>query len=166
MICTLIRLTSQSNLLPFLNFIVKLGFSLMNNEIDLYTEAHLFVAAVRILSHTKNTPPALDHVCQLLAISLERGGVILRRLKKEDIVEVVQQSHKDRLFINAHLNIEIFKHAESKSDLDKALDEFKSEKQNFSKKIESIKADQAKKKEDLFAKLNSQLKKEAETKPS
>lgn len=138
----------------------------MNNEVDLYADAHLFVAAVRVLSHTKNSPPALDHVCRLLAISVERGGYILRRLKKEDIVEVVQQSHRDRLFINAHLNIEIFKHAESKSDLDKALDEFKSEKQNFSKKIESIQADQAKKKEDLFAILNSQLKKEAETKPS
>jgi hypothetical protein len=130
----------------------------MNDVIDLYTEAHLFVAAIRVLSHTKKAAPALDHVCQHLGMSLERGGYILRRLKKEDIVEVVEQSHGDRLFIKAHLNIEIFKHTPSQSELDKALAEFKSEKQNLSKKIESIQADQAQKKKDLFAQLDSQLK--------
>ncbi len=136
----------------------------MNNEIDLYTEAHLFVAAIRILSHTKKTAPALDHVCRHLAMSLERGEYILRRLKKEDIIEVVEQPHGDRLFIKAHLNIEIFKHAPSQSELDKALEEFKSEKQSFSKKIKSIQADQIQKKKDLFAQLDHQLKKEAEIK--
>lgn len=136
----------------------------MNNELDLYSDAHLFVAAIRILSHMKNAPPALDHVCQHLTMSLERGGYILRRLKKEDIVEVVGQPHGDRLFIKTHLNIEIFKHAQSQSELDKALSEFKSEKQTLSKKIESIRADQAKKKKDLFAKLENQLKKGADIK--
>lgn len=131
---------------------------MMNNKVDLYTEAHLFVAAIRILSHRKKAPPALDHVCHNLGISLERGGFILRRLVKEDIVEVVKQPHGDRLFVRTHLNIENFKGQQTPTDLDKALAKFRSEKQTASKKIESIRADQAKKKKDLFAKLNDQLK--------
>jgi hypothetical protein len=135
----------------------------MYDKIDLYAEAHLFVAAIRVLSHTKKAAPALKHVCQHLAMSLERGGYILRRLEKEDIIEVVDQPHGDRLFVKAHLNIEIFKHTSSQSEWDKALEEFKSEKQNLSKKIESIQADQAQKKKDLFAQLDNQLKKGTET---
>lgn len=130
----------------------------MNSKIDLYSEAHLFVAAIRILSYREKTPPALDHVCRHLAISLERGGYVLRRLEKEEIIGIVKQHHGDRLFVKAHLNIEHFKDRQIQSDLDKALSEFKSEKQTFSKRIESIQADQAKKKKDLFAKLNNQLK--------
>ena len=129
-----------------------------NIKIELYSDAHLFVAAIRILSHRKKAPPALDHVCRHLAISLERGGYILRRLEKEEIIEIVKQPHGDRLFVKKHLNIENFKHQRAQSDLDKALSEFKSEKQTFSKKIESIQVDQAKKKKDLFARLNDQLK--------
>jgi len=129
-----------------------------NSRINLYSDAHLFVAAIRILSYRKKTPPALDHVCRHLAISLERGGYILRRLEKEEIIEIVKQPHGDRLFVKEYLNIEQFKDRQTQSDLDKALSEFKSEKQTFSRKIESIQADQAKKKKDLFARLNNQLK--------
>jgi len=135
---------------------------MMPHDLNLYTDAHLFVAAIRILSHTEKAPPALDHVCRHLAISLERGGYILRRLVKEEIVESVEQAHGDRLFIKAHLNIERFRQVRPTSELDKALAEFKSEKQFFTKKVESIQADQALKKKELFAKLESQLKKEAD----
>ncbi len=97
-----------------------------NTRIDLYSEAHLFVAAIRVISHLKKIPPTLPH--------------------------------GDRLFVRDHLNIEQFKDREAPSDLDKALSEFKSEKQSLSKKIDSIRADQDKKKKDLFAMLNDQLK--------
>lgn len=129
-----------------------------NTRIDLYSEAHLFVAAIRVISHLKKIPPTLEQVCQHISISLEHGGYILRRLEKEAIVEPVRQPHGDRLFVRDHLNIEQFKDREAPSDLDKALSEFKSEKQSLSKKIDSIRADQDKKKKDLFAMLNDQLK--------
>lgn len=128
------------------------------SKTDLYTDAHLFVAAIRVLSHRSQAPPTLEHICRHLAMSLERGGFIMRQLEKEEIVEIVKQPHGDRLFVNTHLNIERFKQKQAQSNLDKALSAFESEKQAFSKKIESIQADQAKKKKDLFAKLNDQLK--------
>ena len=135
---------------------------MLKNEHNLYAEAHLFVAAIRVLSHTQKTPPALDQVCRHLVMSLEQGGVILRKLQKEDIVEVVEQAHGNRLFIKAHLNIEKFRHAKTQSALDKAMAEFKSDKETMSEKIAAIRADQARKKKDLFAQLENQLKKEAD----
>lgn len=125
---------------------------------DLYTDAHLFVAAIRVLSHCNQSPPTLAQACRHLNISLERGGFIMRQLEKEEILEIVKQPQGDRLFVDAHLNIEKFKQKQAQSNLDKALSAFEAEKEAFSKKIESIQAAQAQKKKDLFAKLNNQLK--------
>lgn len=126
---------------------------------DLYSDAHLFVAAIRVLSHCNQTPPTLEQICRQLNISLERGGFIMRQMEKEEIIEIVKQPQGDRLFVKTHLNIENFQQRDSQSDLDNALSAFAAEKQAFSEKIESIQAQQAKKKQDLFAKLNDQLKK-------
>lgn len=126
---------------------------------DLYADAHLLVAAIRVISHCNQTPPTLEQVCHQLNISLERGGFIMRQLEKEEVIEIVKQPQGDRLFVKAHLNIENFQQKDSRSDLDNALSAFAAEKEAFSKKIESIQAEQKKKKQDLFAKLNDQLKK-------
>ena len=57
---------------------------------DLYTTAHLFVAAVRLLDHRDGAPPPVESVCELLNYSNEKGSYLLNRLKELGIVETVE----------------------------------------------------------------------------
>ncbi len=101
---------------------------MISSGTDLYTDAHLFVAAIRVLTHCNQTPPSVEKVCRQLKISLERGGFIMRQLEKEEIIDIVKQLHGDRLFVKNHLNIENFQQRDSQSDLDNALSALKAEK--------------------------------------
>ena len=50
--------------------------------LSLYDSAHLFTAAVRLLTYQDQSPPDIDQVCDLLQLSQERGGFICRRLEE------------------------------------------------------------------------------------
>ena len=55
---------------------------------DPYNEAHLFVAAIRIVYHQKQSPPTIDEVCSTLNISVESGLSTCRSLEKLGIIEI------------------------------------------------------------------------------
>ncbi len=55
------------------------------NTNDLYTTAHLFVAAVRVLDHRDGAPPAIASVCRLLDYSDEKGNYLLNRFKEQGL---------------------------------------------------------------------------------
>lgn len=44
-------------------------------KLSLYESAHLFVAAVRLLTHKDQSPPDIDQVCDMLSLSQERGAL-------------------------------------------------------------------------------------------
>jgi hypothetical protein len=126
--------------------------------INLYKDAHLFVAAVRVIQHRRETPPAIEEVCDLIGLSKERGLFLLRRLVEEKIVETVLQNDIDRIFIKDHLKIELFQEMQETSNLDKALEAFQAKRGQMDKKVGAIRASQQKKQQDLFANLESKLK--------
>ena len=126
---------------------------------DLYSTSHLFVAAIRVLTHQRSVPPSVDSVCKTLSISEERGYHLCRKLVEMGIVEVVRGAFGTKLFITNHLAIEDIPRGETESKLDEALKKFQNEKKDLSRKIESIKASQDEKKKKLFADLEKQLKK-------
>ena len=126
--------------------------------INLYSDAHLFVAAVRVIQHRRKTPPEIEEVCELLGLSKERGLYLLRRLVEEAIVETVAQQDSNRIFIKDHLKIELLQQAQEVSNLDKALEAFQAKRGQMDKKVDAIRASQQKKQQDLFADLESKLK--------
>jgi hypothetical protein len=126
--------------------------------INLYSDAHLFVAAVRVIQHRRKTPPEIEEVCELLGLSKERGLYLLRRLVQEAIVETVAQHDSNRIFIKDHLKIELLQQAQEASNLDKALEAFQAKRGQMDKKVGAIRASQQKKQQDLFADLESKLK--------
>ena len=126
--------------------------------INLYSDAHLFVAAVRVIQHRRKTPPEIEEVCELLGLSKERGLYLLRRLVQEAIVETVAQHDSNRIFIKDHLKIELLQQAQEASHLDKALEAFQAKRGQMDKKVDAIRASQQKKQQDLFADLESKLK--------
>lgn len=127
---------------------------------NLYTDAHLFVAAVRVLSHQHGSPPSLEAVATMLQFSQEQSHLICRKLEEIVAIEVLEGAFGTRLFIKDHLKLEDIPKDVSESKLDEELKKFKSGKKELEKRVESIKAEQDKKQKQLFADLEKKLKKD------
>ena len=65
----------------------------------------------------------------------------------------------NKLFIRNHQKIEEIPRGETESRIEAELKKFQNSKNKITNKIESIQAEQAKKKKDLFAELEKNLKK-------
>lgn len=131
---------------------------------DLYTTAHLFVAAVRVLDHRDSAPPALEAVCRLLNYSDEKGSYLLNRLKEQGVVDTVQSGFNDRIVVADHLAIEDLPRDTEASRLEQELEKFKKGKDAMEEKIASIKAQQDQKKQTLFAEIEKKLKQKMDKK--
>jgi DNA-binding Lrp family transcriptional regulator len=127
---------------------------------NLYSSAHLFVSAVRVLEHQNNTPATLEDISRILKISIERSHYLGRKLKEMGIIDEVQVSYGTRLFIKDHLKIEDIPREDDGGKLEAELRKFKESQKELSHKIETIQAKQAEKKKNLFAEMEKKLKKE------
>jgi len=129
----------------------------MNN----YQEAHLVVAAIRVLQYTKGTPPSIEEVSGMLKFSTEMGHAICRKLEKLHIIETVTDPFSVKVSILDHLKLEkIPKETESADTLRRELENFQAKKTDMDKKVAAIQAELKKKKDSMFADLEAQLKKE------
>jgi hypothetical protein len=128
-------------------------------ERDFYSNAHLFVAAIRIFEHQNKKPPAIDDVCRMLSFSPEQGNHICRKLKDKDVLDVVESAFGNKLFIKDHTQIEGIPRGEPESQIEEELKKFQHSKKDITNKIESIQVQQSQKKKDLFAELEKNLKK-------
>ena len=134
---------------------------------DLYSNAHLLVAAIRIFTHKNSKHPSLNEICKTLSFSLEQGNLICNKLISLEIIDVVEGAFENHLFIKDHLKIEEIPRDKKEDKFEDALKKFKDTKKDFSKKIESFQAKQAEKQKALFAELEEKLKKGSDkTKPS
>jgi DNA-binding IscR family transcriptional regulator len=131
---------------------------------NLYATAHLFVAAIRVWEYQNDTPPALEEISHMLTMSIERTNYICRKLKEMGIVDSVEGSFGNRLFIRDHLKIEEIPREDDESKLEEELKKFKESQKGLSQKIETIQAKQAQKKKDLFAEMEKKLKQELDKK--
>ncbi len=129
------------------------------NERDLYSSAHLIASAVRILEHRNGRPPSIEEVCDILSFTSEQSYIYLNKLSDLGVIEVVEGNFGTRIFLRDHLKIEEIPKDSKESGLGDAIKEFQDSRKKMSDKIASIQADQAKKKKDLFAELENQLKK-------
>ena len=128
-------------------------------ERGLYSIAHLMAATIRIFEYQKGHPPSIEQVCETLSFTTEQGHIYLNKLTELGIIEVVEGNFGTRIFLRDHLKIEEIPKDSKESGLGDAVKEFQDSRKKISEKIASIQADQAKKKKDLFAELESQLKK-------
>ncbi|MGD9174875.1 MAG: hypothetical protein PVF29_11970 [Desulfobacterales bacterium] len=131
---------------------------------DLYTAAHLFVAAIRVCEHQMSSPPTIDDISKILAKSLERSNYVCRKLEELGVIESVEGSYGNRLFVRDHLKIEDIPRDANETQLDEELKKFKESQKALTEKIETIQSQQAKKKKDLFAEMEKKLKQELDKK--
>jgi hypothetical protein len=131
---------------------------------DLYSDAHLTVAAVRILERRNSVPPSIEDVCSFLSFSPEQGHFICRKLVGMGAIEIVEGAYGTRLFINNHLALEEIPKGQKAAGMDEELKKFQDSRKELTKKVASIQAQQAEKKKNLFADLENQLKKHLDKK--
>jgi len=127
-------------------------------DTNFYGNAHLVVAAIRVLEHEKTRPPSIDEVCGALSVSLELGHMLCRKLQDMDIIEVLEGSYGTRLFIRDHLKLEDIPKESTEPGLEAAIRQFQDSRKEMAEKVASIQADQAEKKKNLFAELEKKLK--------
>jgi len=132
------------------------------SPLDFYTEAHLVVATIRVLEFQKKAPPSVNDICETLAISLEHGHRICRKLFELSAINLVESSHGLRLFINDHLKLEEIPREKIEDKLNEELRQFQQQQKQISQKVETIQAQQTEKKRNLFAELEKKLKKETQ----
>jgi len=132
----------------------------MMKHADLYSSAHLIVAAIRILEHRNSSPPSVENVCDTLSVSLEQGNLVFSKLQELKIIEVVEGPYGARLFIRNHLIIEEIPKDSKKSGIEEDIKQFQNTKKNYTKKIESFQAKQTEKQKNLFAELEKKFKKD------
>ena len=123
-----------------------------------YDDAHLLVAAIRVLTHRNAGPPSVEEICDLLKVSLEKGNRLCRRLGESGIIEPVQGAFGPKLFIKNHLAIEEISREPQEDALQGELKKFQDSRNQIRQKVEAIQAKQAEKQKALFAELEKKLK--------
>ena len=131
---------------------------------DLYAQAHLLVAAIRVFEHINSRPPTIEDLCRTINFSIEKGNFICRKLEELDIIEAVEGSYGTRLFVRDHLKVEDIPRGEPDSNFEDELKKFQDSRKAFSQKIETIQSQQKQKKKDLFAEMEKKLKEELDKK--
>jgi len=131
---------------------------------NFYSNAHLFVAAIRVCEHKKSAPPSIEDVCRSISFSLERGNFICKQLQEMEIIEAVEGPYGVRLSVKNHIKIEDIPKEEKESALEEELAKFKETQKSFANKIESFTAKQKEKKKSLFDEVEQKLKKELDKK--
>ena len=134
------------------------------DESTLYSDAHMIVASIRVLTHRNLAPPSIENISEALAFSSEKSNFLCKQLQAMGIIDVVEGAFGTRLFVQDHLKIEDIPKDKKEDKLGEELKKFKDSRKNFSKKIESFQAEKAKKQKDLFAELDKRLKKESNKK--
>ena len=131
---------------------------------DLYSQAHLMVAAIRVFKHKNSRPPTIEDLCQTIDFSVEKGSFICRKLEELNIIEAVEGSYGIRLFVRDHLKIEDIPRGASENHFEEELKKFQDNRKALSNKIEAFQAEQKQKKKNLFAEMEKKLKNELEKK--
>jgi hypothetical protein len=133
---------------------------------ELYKNAHLVVASIRVLEHQAINAPSVEKVCEMLSFSIEKGNMLIRRLVDMGILDITEGAYGSRLFIRNHLALEEIQKEKQVDRLADELEKFQHSRKEHTKKIEAIKAEQAAKRKSLFDEIEKKLKKDLEKRES
>ncbi|MGB5986730.1 MAG: hypothetical protein WBG37_15600 [Desulfobacterales bacterium] len=132
---------------------------------DLYQQAHLWVAAIRLLEYRNRLSPSVEAICDFLGVSTEQGHRLVRKLDQRGIIQAVAKGDEVHCTLADHRLLEELPQAEAKlPPLSAEVAQFKAARNKISGKVAAFRSDQERKKKDLFAELNAKLKADLEPK--
>lgn len=151
-----------TKILPMIRFLPKSvkywKGNMMKEKNNFYTIAHLVVAAIRLHEHRHAGPPAMEHICDALSMSLEEGNRVCLKLRDIEVIEMLEKPGETRLFVKDHLKIETIPDQTESTPIHDALEAFKKSRTEQIDKIKSIQSTYADKKKKLHEELEQQLK--------
>jgi len=131
---------------------------------DLYEQAHIFLAGIRVFEHLHGRPPTLDGLSELLKISDEELSLLGRKLEDRSIIRVIQAGSQIRYSIADHTGVEDLPRGQQSSQMKDEISQFQSKQQSRLKEIEKTlgkSTDKAK----IFSDLDNALKNPSAIKP-
>ena len=126
---------------------------------NLYRDAHLVAASIRLFEHKNQTPPSIEDISRMLGFPVEQGALICKKMKDRNIIDIIEGAFGTKLSLLNHLLIEEIQQEEPDSSIASEVKKFQESRKMQEEKIQAIHAEHKKKQQDLFAKLNEQLKK-------
>ncbi|MCU0577548.1 MAG: hypothetical protein MUD15_12100 [Desulfobacterota bacterium] len=124
---------------------------------DLYSQAHLFVAALRVFDHLHGQPPSLRGLSDLLRVSEEELSRISRKLEDQGIVGVILSGGDARFTIRDHAGIEALPRSAETPKMEEEVSQFKTRQESRLKDIEESLARKGDKRS-VFEELEKALK--------
>lgn len=122
-------------------------------------QAHLVVAAVRILEHKHGRPPSLHEVAQLLEQSHEVMGHQVRVLESLDILHTVKSPFDLHVELRDHRKIEDLPQEESGPGFQDEVEDFHRKFEEKQKKLQNLfnSREQEQRQKSRFADLDEEL---------
>lgn len=99
------------------------------------SQAHLVVAAVRVLAHKTGRPPSVEEMAELLGWSRELTGHLVRALEGHGITRTLKSPFDVRVEVADHHKIDALPVEETGPRLQEEVDEFHA---RFQKKQEAL----------------------------
>jgi hypothetical protein len=130
-------------------------------------EAHLVVAAIRVLRHLHERAPRPEEVAEFLKVPPAILRMQLAALTEADIVQTVTSAFDNQVEVKDHLAIEKLEVASREGDLTDDLADFDRRKQEEAAKMERLFAEgeHRKKQADRLGKMDKELQDFSKKKP-
>jgi hypothetical protein len=98
-------------------------------------QAHLIVAAVRVLTHKTGRPASIEEIAELLGWSVELAGHLVRALEARQIVRTIRSPFDVRVEVDDHRGIEALPLEDRGPGLQDEVEKFH---EQFKKKQEAL----------------------------
>jgi len=131
---------------------------------DLYDQAHVFLAGIRVLEHLYERPPTLQGLSELLKMSEEELSLLSRKLEDRTIIRVIHSGTQVRYSIADGAGVESLPRGQQSSQIKDEISRFQDKQQSRLKEIEKT-LGKSTDKAGIFSDLDKALKDPSAIKP-
>ncbi len=126
-----------------------------------YDDGHLFVAAIRVLTHKNGRPPTVEECAELIGLSREVAHALVRRLEAHGAVRAVETPFEARVVIEDHATLETLPRDESGANVATEFEAFRDKQLEKQKELDKLFTEDSltKKRDERVSSLEEQFKK-------
>ncbi len=103
-----------------------------------YDDAHLLVAAVRVLAHRAGRPPTVEEMADSIGLSREVAFHLVRRLAALGAVQLVETPFEARLLVADHTRLETLPRGEAAPPIASEFDTFRERNEEKQKEFDRL----------------------------
>lgn len=124
---------------------------------DVYGQAHLFVASIRVMEHLQGPPPSLKGLSDFLHVSEEELSRVSRRLEDEGVISIIRSGGDTRFAVRDHTRIETLPRTREAPRMEEEISQFKTKQESRLKELEESLAKKGDR-SSVFSELDKALK--------